>query len=92
VLIYVTGLGAVNPPVADGSAAPRDPLSWTPRDTYEVWIGDEQGTVEFAGLAPDYAGLYQMNVRIPANAPRGDVYIAISGPGCYANQAKIPIR
>jgi uncharacterized protein (TIGR03437 family) len=100
ILVYLTGLGAVTPAVADGAPGPRDPLSTTD-ETYKAYFSgnnannsfvSEEGSVGFAGLAPDYAGLYQMNVTIPANAPLGnDVYLGISGPACYNEQARVPI-
>lgn len=94
VQIYLTGLGAVSPPVADGAAAPSTPLTGT-TTSYEVWIGGAfsgvQGTVQFQGLAPGFPGLYQINAQIPANAPLGDQYVGINTKKCYNEQAKIPI-
>ena len=34
-------------------------------------VGGIAANVTFAGLAPSYVGLYQVNVQIPANAPSG---------------------
>lgn len=94
VQIYLTGLGAVNPPVADGAPAPSNPLTGT-TTSYQVWIGGAfsgvQGTVQFQGLAPGFPGLYQINVQIPTNAPLGDQYVGINTDKCYNEQAKIPI-
>jgi uncharacterized protein (TIGR03437 family) len=94
VQIYLTGLGDVNPPVADGAPAPSNPLTGT-TTSYEVWIGGAfsgvQGTVQFQGLAPGFPGLYQINVQIPTNAPLGDQYVGINTEKCYNEQARIPI-
>jgi uncharacterized protein (TIGR03437 family) len=94
VQIFLTGLGDVSPPVADGAPAPSNPLTGT-TNSYEVWIGGAfsgvQGTVQFQGLAPGFPGLYQINVQIPTNAPLGDQYIGINTTNCYNEQAKIPI-
>jgi uncharacterized protein (TIGR03437 family) len=94
VLIYMTGLGDVTPPVADGAPAPSNPLTGT-TTSYDVYIGGifsgVQGTVQFQGLAPGFPGLYQINVQIPTNAPLGDQYIGVNSDFCYTEQAKIPI-
>ena len=90
VLVYLTGLGSVKPAVTDGAAGPTSPLSVT-SGTFAVDFGGDTGTIQYAGLAPGFAGLYQVNVQIPKDAPTGDVYVDIGGPGCYAAQIQIPI-
>jgi hypothetical protein len=48
--------------------------------------------VGYAGLAPGLAGLYQLNVTIPATGlTAGDYTIDVSGPDSYAAQAIISI-
>src|ERR1035437_8735071 len=58
VLIYLTGLGTVTPPVADGTAGTITTLYRADADVV-VWVGGQQAQVEFKGLAPGYPGLYQ---------------------------------
>ena len=65
VIILLTGLGALNPPIPDGAAGPVDPLSRTTDPDLLVLFGGEAGTVSFSGAAPDFVGLYQINVTIP---------------------------
>ena len=65
VIIFLTGLGALNPPIPDGAAGPVDPLSRTTDPDLLVLFGSEAGTVLFSGAAPDFVGLYQINVTIP---------------------------
>ena len=68
--IYCTGLGAVTNQPATGAAAPNDPLAMTitlPR----VMIGNAPAKVQFSGLAPGYAGLYQVNAEVPAETSSG---------------------
>jgi uncharacterized protein (TIGR03437 family) len=74
VLVYLTGLGAVNPPVADGTAGGATNLSKA-AGAVNVLIGGLPATVSYAGLAPLYPGLYQLNVVVPA-----DLAVSATGP------------
>jgi uncharacterized protein (TIGR03437 family) len=69
-VIYLTGLGAVNPPVPDGTPAPANPLSSTVT-TPRVQIGGIDAPVLFSGLVPGYVGLYVLNVSVPGSTPQG---------------------
>jgi hypothetical protein len=40
-------------------------------------------TALFAGLSPGNAGVYQINFRIPDNAPTGDVEFGVRRSYCY---------
>ncbi|NWF82646.1 MAG: hypothetical protein HXY18_02310 [Bryobacteraceae bacterium] len=83
VMLYLLGLGAVTPPVAAGARAgdgQRAPLSETDV-TPTVWIGSAQAEVLWAGLAPNFAGLYQLNIRMPQFLPEGrhGITVAVGG-------------
>jgi uncharacterized protein (TIGR03437 family) len=69
VSVYLTGMGAVTPPVIAGTAAPSNPLSITPQP--KVFIDGTEATVSYSGLAPGLAGLYQLNVKIPTGVTAG---------------------
>ncbi len=69
-VIYLTGLGKVTPFVENGRPAPSDPLATTIAQP-EVNIGGIGAPVLFSGLAPGQVGLYQLNVTVPGNTPRG---------------------
>ena len=69
-VIYLTGLGKVTPFVENGRPAPSDPLATTVDDP-QVNIGGVGLPVLFSGLAPGQVGLYQLNVSVPGNAPKG---------------------
>jgi len=92
VSLFVTGLGSVSPAGKTGEGAPSSPLS-NVSATMEATIGGVPATVLFAGLAPGFVGLYQVNVRIPAQAPLGDtVPLILVAGGEYSNVATIAIR
>ncbi len=95
VLVYLTGLGAVKPPVADGVAAPGNPLSnvtMTPQQLL-VYLDGEPATVQFAGLAPGFPGLYQINVTIPTDLTAlNQVGMAINTPDAFSDQVFIYIQ
>jgi uncharacterized protein (TIGR03437 family) len=90
ILVFVTGLGAVTPPVADGAPGPESPLSNT-ANTINAYINGQQAQVAYAGLAPDLAGLYQVNLTIPTGLSSGTYYLDISGPDAYSSEATIPV-
>jgi uncharacterized protein (TIGR03437 family) len=87
---YATGLGIMSPPVADGAG---EGATGTPtaESTPVVMIGGITAPVTFAGQAPGYPGVSQVNVTIPANAPTGSaVSLQIqSADGSVVSAAKI---
>jgi uncharacterized protein (TIGR03437 family) len=81
IVIYCTGLGAVNPAVPTGAPAPSNPLSRTV-NTPRVTIGGVEARVLFSGLTPGSAGLYQINAIVPSGITPGNevpVVIEIAG-------------
>jgi uncharacterized protein (TIGR03437 family) len=79
VVLYLTGQGLVDPPVATGEAAPSSPLSY-PVARVEATIGGRPATVAFAGLAPGLAGVLQVNLLVPpGGAGELPVEVAIGG-------------
>jgi uncharacterized protein (TIGR03437 family) len=72
VTIYLTGLGAVTPPVAEGLPAPLNPLSkanaWV-NGPFAVYVeGVPCADINFAGLVPTLASVYFVNCKIPVVA------------------------
>jgi uncharacterized protein (TIGR03437 family) len=91
VSVYVTGLGAVSPTIADGAAGPTNPLAITPAGTIAAYIGGVSATVSYSGLAPQLAGLYQINLTVPAGLTAGDNALDIAGPDAYSSECLIAI-
>ena len=69
--IFCEGLGPVNPPVNAGSAAPSAPPFALATEEVSVTVGGLPATVLFKGLAPGFAGLYQVNAIVPPGVPTG---------------------
>ncbi|HUG81279.1 MAG TPA: IPT/TIG domain-containing protein [Bryobacterales bacterium] len=68
VSIFLTGLGAVDPAIGDGFPAPAAELALATDPGIEVLFGfsGTPGRVTYAGGAPNFVSLYQINVEVPA--------------------------
>jgi uncharacterized protein (TIGR03437 family) len=99
--VYATGLGLATPngnpngtSLATGQVAPANgnPIYQTVV-TPTITVGGQTTSVAFSGLAPGFAGLYQVNFQIPQNAMTGDnVPIVISIPGGASDSATLAIQ
>ncbi len=101
--VYLTGLGTVTPTIADGSVGPSLPLSYSDlfnAGSLAVYFNDygpngttlNLGNIQYAGLVPTLAGLYQINVQVPTFglAPGDDVYVEFVTDAADVNQIQIP--
>lgn len=81
VVVYCSGLGAVNPPLTAGTATPLTFLTNTV-GTLTATIGGVNAPVTFAGMTPGSTGLYQVNLVVPAGLPNNNatqVQLSIAG-------------
>jgi uncharacterized protein (TIGR03437 family) len=69
-VIYLTGLGAVSPVVANGYPGPSSPLANT-LSPPTITLGGVNLPVVYSGLAPGQVGVNQINVTVPNNVPPG---------------------
>ena len=79
--IFATGLGTLTVPVPPGEAAQGAESSVVA--PVGVKIGGITSEVTYAGMAPSWVGLYQVNARVPAGAPVGDavpVVLSVTNP------------
>lgn len=95
VAVYLAGMGAVSNQPADGAAAPSSPLADTTA-TPAVYLYDSAGnvgtpTIDFSGLAPGFAGLYQINFTIPTGLVLGDASLEVEGPDSDTLEALLPL-
>lgn len=70
VILYASGLGTLNPGLDAGKTPPASPLSTTTSGVTAV-VDGSSANVSFAGAAPGYPGLYQVNLQVPAGARSG---------------------
>ena len=94
--LYAIGLGATSPFVATGQPAPSSEplarLTSTPTVSFGGGLGSPTATPLFAGLSPTYAGLYQVNVTIPDNVPKGNVYVSLAFGSSTSNSVLIYVQ
>jgi len=88
--LYGTGFGIVNPLIPDGAPAPLYPLSRTVTPV-GCTLSDSRGQIVgpaevfYAGLAPGFTGIYQIDLRLPERLPAGpDVTVSCAPIGAFA--------
>jgi uncharacterized protein (TIGR03437 family) len=92
IAIYCTGLGAVSPAVTAGEPAPSNPPAQVTGNV-TVTVGGLPATVQFAGLSPGSAGLYQVNTIVPTGvAPGPAVPVVVSVNGQASQPATIVVQ
>ena len=91
--MYCNGLGPVTNQPAGGFPALAIPLSVTTTNP-NITIGSVPvSAVYFSGLAPDFVGLYQVNVQIPPDAPTEDaIPVALVIGGVTSNTVTIAVQ
>jgi uncharacterized protein (TIGR03437 family) len=90
IALYMNGLGPVNntPPSGD----PASSASSTTTTTPVVTIGGVAAPVSFSGLAPGFAGLYQINVTVPSTISAGTQPIVVSIGGQTSKASGIAVQ
>lgn len=92
--LYATGLGPVDIAVPNGGIPPAGKLANTVA-VPTVLIGGVPGQVLFSGLAPQFPGVYLINVQIPPGVAAGStvpVQIQVNGGAPSSSQVMIAIQ
>ncbi|MGA2270838.1 MAG: metallophosphoesterase [Bryobacteraceae bacterium] len=91
-VIYMTGLGQVDGKIGAGQAAPSSPLLGVLAPV-QVQIGATTPiTPDFAGLAPGFVGVYQVNVAVPQDLPAMVYPLRVSVKGIASNSQNIQVQ
>ena len=87
--VFLTGIGAVNPPLATGAPASATPFS-SPAAPYSATIGATSAPVALV-LVPTYVGFAQANVLVPA-LPPGQYPLVITVGGVASNAVTLYVQ
>jgi uncharacterized protein (TIGR03437 family) len=87
--VYVSGLGRVTNPPATGSGAPAHATALA---DVRVTLAGSTSDVQFAGLAPGLVGVYQLNFRVPENAPSGFQNLVVTAGNIASPAVKVAVR
>jgi uncharacterized protein (TIGR03437 family) len=74
VVVYGTGTGGIENPPPTGAASLAEPLAITrtaPQVVLSSGTNTVPVTVQFMGLTPQFVGLTQLNIQLPATRPPG---------------------
>jgi uncharacterized protein (TIGR03437 family) len=87
VFAYAAGVGRTDNEPTTGAAAGLSPTGSDVR----VSVGGIPADVQYAGFAPGFVGVYQVNFRVPA-APSGTQNLVMTVAGTAAPTVKVPVR
>jgi uncharacterized protein (TIGR03437 family) len=87
--IYCTGLGAVTPAPTTGDVPAT--LTKTTVDP-SVLIDGQPASLSWAGLAPGFVGLYQVNAQVPATLTAGSHRLQLVVNGAASNTVTFAVR
>jgi uncharacterized protein (TIGR03437 family) len=88
VTFFLTGLGAVSPALTTGEPSTLNTTVLTPTATVDGAAAD----VVFSGAAPNFVGLYQINLRVPSGTrTANNIPVRVTIGGVNSNQVTIPV-
>jgi uncharacterized protein (TIGR03437 family) len=93
VSVFLAGMGAVSPALADGTATGTSPLSSITAAPLALYIAGQQAVISYSGMAPIYPGLYQINVTVPlAIFSSANVPMAMATPNAFHDQVLLAVQ
>lgn len=87
-VVYLTGLGLTSPAAVTGEPNPPGPAQSTAGRLGEVVVDSRLALTTYAGLAPGFVGLYQVNFQVNVDEAPGRKWVYVSG----SNQVPIFVR
>ena len=91
IVVYLTGIGALDANVATGAVSPGSPLARVAAPA-SASIGGRPAGILFLGLAPGFVGLAQANLQLPEDASSGDQELVLRVGGVESNRTLIRVR
>jgi uncharacterized protein (TIGR03437 family) len=91
IVAYLVGLGATDGAVASGAPSPADPLV-RPATLSTLTVGGVDTPISFIGLTPGLVGLYQLNFRVPTDAPTGNLSVTMTQDSTPSNSAILAVQ
>jgi len=91
IIAYLTGSGPVSPAAADGVATPSGSLVYA-TDFTSATVGAATASVSFAGLAPGFVGLMQVNLVVPTGLSAGTYPLVVTIDGQASNAGNISVQ
>ncbi len=91
IVAYLTGSGPVSPTPADGVAAPLNSVVHATAPVAAT-IGGTAATVSFAGLAPGFVGLVQVNLMVPTGLAPGTYPLIVTIDGQASNAGNVSVK
>jgi endo-1,4-beta-xylanase len=91
IVVYATGGGSLSAPVTDGEL----PTTLINVANTTLTVGGQPATIDFAGLAPGFAGVLQINATLPNGLAAGSavpIVLSISGADSSSQSATIAIQ
>ncbi len=82
IVLYGVGFGPVSPSIPEGQIVQQQ----NALPSFGISIGGAPATVQYAGLAPNYVGLYQFNVVVPAIAANNAAPVTFQVGGTAGTQ------
>jgi uncharacterized protein (TIGR03437 family) len=90
IILYLTGQGPLDNPVATGAVASASPLS-VPTLPYSAKLGDTEIPIAFLGMTPGNIALAQANILIPRNTPPGTYSLSVKIGSATSNAPSITV-
>jgi uncharacterized protein (TIGR03437 family) len=91
IIMYLVGMGATNPVVLSGAAAPSTAPLAAAVVQPTLTVGTLNALIYFAGLTPGAVGLYQIDFQVPPNATAGNFPVVVQQGDITANITTLPV-
>jgi len=91
IYFYATGLGEVENNPGTNQPGPRNPLARTLAPII-ITLGNQNCEVQFAGLAPDLVGVYQINIKVPAGLSTGTNELLVRLGTATSKPVLVPVQ